>query len=508
MIDSKKPPLLRRGGGFFFAFVSGLLMVSGYPPWNLWGLHLFSLVPLFLALRSADRPRKASALAFACGAAAIGFGYSWMTRFSEWSGSVSYAFWGFLVLYQSAFFALFGAAFASVKRRLGPQAALLTAPFGWVVCEHLASHGPFGVPEWLGHGQLHDPILRPVAAALGVNGLSFAVALVGLSAALLIGDRRPSRAFVAAVSCLAFLVAASRTAAWLGRPQTSETIDVVLLQPRIDPAVLNDGARGQDVLKAYVDETQELLKSGPAPDIVFWSEMVFPYSFNETGPTRRKMAEALADYPGELILGGPEKNGDDFFNSAYLVSGDAIEGVYRKVRLFPFGEYTPLRGFLSFLRRDLPLKLRAQDYSSGGNAAPLNARAGRIGMSICFESVYADFIREEVANGAEVLANLTNDGWFAGSAVDEHHLFVGSMRAVENGRYFLQIASSGLSAVVDADGRTLRRSAPGRSSALRAEVPLLRGETLFTRLGYGRFAVLAVLTLLVWAGAGLGRARS
>lgn len=494
----RKPLLTSVRSGFFFSVLSGFLLTTGYPPMGLWWLQLFAPLPFLFALSQSQRTGRATLLGFCCGLSAFGLGYFWMTRFSEWSGNWSYVFWMGLVLYQSLFFAAFALSFRFLQTRLGGDRGLLAAPFLWVLIEYLASQGPLGVPEIVGHGQLNNPLMRAIAPVLGVNGISFFV--LGLNAvialALLNRFRKPQRLVrLGIVWSLAFAFVFGINSVQMTKLSgEGDSFVAALVVPKIGAALLNDSTKGREVWSAYLEETIRLLETKETPpDLIVWSEMLFPYSFNVHGALWRRLNQALGSYRGEILFGGPDKKEGRFYNTAFLASGGRIVDSYQKKKLFPFGEYVPPRGLLGFIRQYLPLKLRREDYFPGENFRPIASSQAKIGVSICFESLYADLIREQVKAGAELLINLTNDGWFDGSSVGDRHFFVGAMRALENGRYYLQVASSGVTGAVNPEGKTIALTRSSSPQSLSLPVIPSRNQTVFTRLGSWRFVILLVI---------------
>ena len=152
-----------------------------------------------------------------------------------------------------------------------------------------------------------------------------------------------------------------------------------------------------------------------------------------------------------------------FYNAAFLVGADGTTGgVYRKMHLVPFGEYVPLKQLLFFAG---PLVEAVSDFSAGDEAALLPVGGHLISTAICYEVVYPDLVRQFVAGGSELLTTITNDAWFGTSSAPHQHFEQASMRAIEEGRYLVRSANTGISGIVDPYGRVAR--AHRRSSSRR-----------------------------------------
>lgn len=436
----------------------------------------------------------------------MGTGYFWTTGFSRWAGPLGYFFFALLVFYQALFFALFGLLFAVLKGRWGRSTALLSSPLLWTASEFLASLGPLGIPELIGHGQLRNPLLRAGAPLLGVNYLTFLAVTLSSLLTLLILEWRTSRGrlillFPVLLSLLFGNHLLNRYQESARLQDRAPAVSVAIIQVPVDPRELNDKAKFSDVFGAYEEETKRVLGS-TSPDLILLPEDIFPYAINREGPTRTRFLENFREFQGEVLIGGSTLESDGiYYNAALLFREGDVQAEYQKEKLFPIGEYIPLSSTVAFLKGHLPEKLRKTNYRQGIKTASLLSRKGRLGISICFESLDTDLIRRRVTDGADILINLTNDSWFAGSTADEEHFFVGAMRALENGRHFIQVASYGISGTVDPLGKTLQRTGPLDNRTLLVTVPLLRTKTWFTRLGLWRFPVFFGITgLFVFMG--------
>jgi apolipoprotein N-acyltransferase len=173
-------------------------------------------------------------------------------------------------------------------------------------------------------------------------------------------------------------------------------------------------------------------------------------------------------------------------------------GVYRKLHLVPFGEYVPLRSVFFFAA---PLIETVADFTPGRDAALLPVGDHLVSTAICYEIVYPGLVREFVRGGSDLLVTITNDAWFGRTSAPHQHFTQAAMRAVENGRYLVRSANTGISGVVDPYGRVLMQSGLFEPAALVADVRYRDTLTVYTRIGdvfaYG--SVLAVLGMVVGA---------
>jgi len=187
------------------------------------------------------------------------------------------------------------------------------------------------------------------------------------------------------------------------------------------------------------------------------------------------------------------------FNSAQLVSPTgAWDGRYDKIHLVPFGEYVPFRSVFSFAAG---LTEAVGDFTHGTSRAPLVAGEHPLGVFICYESIFPDEIRQLADQGAQVLVNISNDGWYGDSGAWAQHLNQARMRAVENNRWLLRDTNTGLTASIDPYGRVVAKLPRKTRATLAAPYSLIGTKTFYTEHGDW----LAWLCAIITAGALLTR---
>jgi apolipoprotein N-acyltransferase len=244
-------------------------------------------------------------------------------------------------------------------------------------------------------------------------------------------------------------------------------------------------------------------------DVVVWSESGHPGTVGRMPWVTRRLQERLlraanargGEAPealiGALVEVAPRPAGGDdgsFTNSALLVDGAGLAGRYDKLHLVPFGERVPAPSLFFWFRRLVP---GVGDLSTGSSHAPIPTRAGRAAVFVCYEAVLAHHVRFLVRQRADILINITNDGWFDGTPAPVQHLRFSALRAAESGRPLLRCANSGISAVFGADGRAVGQLGEGQRGLLLASLPVGGRRTPYVRHGdrpivaLGAFAALA-----------------
>ena len=156
-----------------------------------------------------------------------------------------------------------------------------------------------------------------------------------------------------------------------------------------------------------------------------------------------------------------------------------IAGVYDKQHLVPFGEFIPFGGFL---KRWIPYLGQLGTFNSGKGPVVFDVNGVKVAPNICYEAIFSSLIQRSVHSGADVIVNITNDGWFLDTAAPEQHFVANRFRAVETGRPVVRAANTGISAVIDSAGKTVFQSPLLVSGAYVVEVPRSRESTFFSML--------------------------
>jgi len=491
--------------------LSGVLQLLPFPlagPVPSWrrAFCWICLVPLFLALRELECIRggvrwfHAAAIGYLCGIVWYFANCYWIEGTMQLYGGLPVpAAWGVLLLfslYLGLYHALFASLFWVIQRRLRWPAALFAAPFLWVAVE-LARTQITGFPwDLLGYTQVDHQLLSRIAPATGVTGLSLLVVLV--NALWLIPSAcdgaRLTRRVAAAVTALIVLLLAT-SSGWFSAPVDRQDETAVLLQDNLSiggaQAANVPEERHDAMLASFVS-----LSASPAmsvgvpltakyPTVILWPEA--PTDFFDGDPQFRGLLSTLATNSHATVIAEdvtPAPTGPDgvrhLYNSARLTPPDEEDGSrYDKMHLVPFGEYTPYKWLFFFagkLLDDLP-------FVPGLTRNSLPSQGHRYGVFICYESIFGDEVRHLPLDGAEVLVNLSDDGWYGDSSAPWEHLDMARMRAIENDRWLLRSTNTGVTAVIDPHGRVVAQLPRHVRSSLAAGFAFRDRLTFYTRFG-------------------------
>lgn len=469
---------------------SALLLWLAFPPvdwgWLAWG----ALVPLVLVLRTVSRPVQGCLIGLVWGTCFYGVLLWWMQQFvARWTGSfwLGLAAWGALVLSQTLFAGAFGWLHAMVNRLAsGSVLPVAWTTALWVTFEWLRGAGAWGF-LWgqLAVSQHRNLLPLQSAELLGAWGLSAWLFAVNASVAEAVAQRRvrPLRG-VAEISVLLLLFGWWR----LSLPSAPQRLTALVVQPNVDTTRQWDEPMQQQV---KISMSRALaIAAREKVDLVLFPESLVPdataYPFSDI--IRRTNVQGIA-----VLIGTFEEEYGRSYNAVTAFLPDGHTDTYRKQHLVPWGEYVPLRRWTPWVEH---FGVVSADVSPGEK--PVLLTSWRIGAPVCFESTLPRISCEMAQQGARLLCVVTNDTWFGRSPAAQQHLAFCALRAVETRRWVLRSATTGISAVFDAQGRCLQKADLFTEAHLRADGVELRQErTLYVRLGDSLSAAILVAVCVV-----------
>ncbi|MHC1699119.1 MAG: apolipoprotein N-acyltransferase [Geobacteraceae bacterium] len=483
---------------YLLAALTGVLLIFSFPKAEISWLAWFAFVPL-LAACGHKSPLKAGKLAFIAGLVGYGGVLYWInivvTTYGKLPLAVSICLYLLLVAYLAAyFFVLF---YLVRKAELRGISVVISLPFLWVGLEFLRSFLLTGFP-WasLGYSQYRILPLIQVVDVTGVYGISFLIILANCVLFLLLNwiRIRESRVFPYR-SVAVFLVLFGAVLLYgftLFRQEPAGVpLKVALIQGNIDQGIKWDPAFMEETISIY--ERLSLRAAAAGVDLVVWPESAAPFFFQEPGPPTDRITSLARLIQAPLIFGSPAF--DDagprrrYFNSAFLVSpAGEVLGRSDKMHLVPFGEYVPLAKLLPFVHK---LVVGVGDFSPADSLTALDIGKGKVGVLVCFEGIFPELSRRYVREGAQLLVNITNDGWYGRSSAPYQHLSMSVFRAIENGVPLVRAANTGISAIIDKKGHISHATPLFKEDYSAGEVILGAGGTIYTRIG-DVFALLCI----------------
>jgi apolipoprotein N-acyltransferase len=406
---------------WLLAALTGALLVLIHPDANLYLLAPFALTPLYLVIRDEPSWRRRFLLGWLSGVLYWGGMCYWIQGTLARHGGMSFA----LALFVFVLFALAKGLHSAVFAALGPRHPLVFAAL-WAGLER--THATFGFP-WLTLGDAGlSSWFGILPSTLGVYSISFVFALL---ATLLPRTR---------------WVLLSLALFWpsnLGLIESTVNEVALSIQPNFDEeAPPRDPAGRLLGLTTYEGQRR--------PALILWPEMPVGLYYEQDVLLRTRIAERARAAQTPMVIGTVSfASLHEPRNSAQFIAADGKPiARYDKVNLVPFGEFVPWP-FSTFIDK---VSTEAGVFTPGDRVVVAQVGSLKVGAFICYESAFPHYVRQFTLQGAQVLVNLSNDGYFARSAARGQHLALARMRALENGRWVLRSTNDGYTATITPGG--------------------------------------------------------
>jgi apolipoprotein N-acyltransferase len=490
---------------FVLAVASGLALSFSFPNYNLPLLAWIAVASLMLAALGAPT-REAALFGFINGALFYPLSLPWIaTVMKQYGSNISWlAAAGILALMTLAG-ALFPLAFAVLVCRVGKKSipvACAVAPFLWVVLEFIRAHLPIISFPWnlLGYAASGNLAFVQITAITGIYGLSLLVAAFNAAVAWSISSpSKNSRRITIGVAIVLILIAliGPRFVPHAASDHVAHLVQTNFAQQEIYPP---------DWMQVHTPDMQQLESisvdaARKSPGVIIWPEVPAPFSLQD--PKFASIAVGIARNSGQYFLVGV----DDWKLDAsrhWQASNSAVlldplgqrEFTYDKIHLVPFGEYVPLRKWLTFAHS---LTEGIGDFTPGTEYSVGQLPGGRFSVFICYEAIFSAEIRRFAANGAQLLVNISNDGWFGRSSAPAQHLMMARVRAVENRRWLLRCTNTGFTVDIDPYGRIVAELPTFTRGQLDAPYGFRPDLTPYTRFGDWLAWLSVIATILLVA---------
>ena len=489
------------------AVLSGILLVLSHPSFNLFPLAWVGLVPLLIAVRSIPNAKSAFRIGYISGLTFFGVLLYWIVLLYPFANIfVTVLGYAALVAYAALYFAVFALLVHQLPRKSG-MSFIFPAALFWTGLEWIRSWFLTGFP-WgsMGYSQWNNHAVIQIASITGVYGVSFVVLLFNAGIAHLVISYSNWRSAIKGVVLPIAIVAITFVFGGFclsGSENAAEHVKLGLVPGNVSQAEKWKSEHAPKIFKRYLGLTEKV--NAENPDLVVWPETaIHPQILSGRAQSyRQRLFGLLQERQTHLLAGSPVREPDKkFYNSVFVLSpaGEKL-GSYSKMHLVPFGEYVPFSSAL-------PNFIQFETFAHGKsiNLLPLgDIKDSKMGIAICFESVFPNLFRKFVARGADIMGILTNDAWFVGTTAPSQHLSAAPFRAVENRISVFRCANGGISCIIDPFGRIISPTiTPTQPDAVLVEdVPLknhqIAGKTLYTRYG-DWFPILGLLVSLALIG--------
>ncbi len=456
------------------ALAGGALLSTAFPPLGWWPVAFVALAPVLLLLRTAGA-RRGALVGLVFGLGFYGCTLYWILRFGELA-------WGGLVVLCMLSTAIFGLLAPAICRRDRPVVEAGGLAALWVVVDWIRTMWPLGGFSWgaLGVSQVDNRATLRLAEVAGVWGVTFVVVAVNaLLVQALVGAGGARRRW-GCIAIAPLLILAPVVIPWSipdGRGVSVATVQV-------DVRRAASGSAGtEDVNVARLNVGLHARLRGSAPDLVVWGEGALDPGAASDPATVAAVRNVIADVGAPTLVGAVLDDPDGTEHTSVVLFDGAGVPVdrYDKVHLVPFGEYVPWRSHLSWISalQQIPV-----DRTPGTSVHTVETEGlPAFGTPICFENSFPSLTRDFVRAGAGFLVVTVNNASYGTTAASAQHLQMSQMRAVEDGRWVIDAAVSGISAYVDPSGRVVASAGLFEPAILRHRVFASDRRTPYVRLG-------------------------
>ncbi len=472
----------------------GALLFLAFAPFNL--VIFAALIPaaLFYILLHTKSYKQSIYLTWAFGFGMFATGTHWIYYSVHFFGG---AHWSFAALLTLAFAAFIGSLLIPLgiishyfRKHSIFMRVLLLLPAAWVLTEWFRSWFLTGFP-WLllGQSQIDTPLAN-IAPITGVFGVSWLTAILAAVILLLWLGSKVQRLQVLSLAAVIFIGTWGLTYIQWTQP-IGEPIKVSLLQGNVAQENKWQPEYHQSTLDMYRAMTEKSWDS----DLIIWPETAIPDWF---GAVSEQVIEPLRSAAlveqTDVLVGGFYSDGKSSYNSIMAITAAGGTEIYAKQHRVPFSEYIPFLEYLRFLEQWVRLPYDSVGKGEGKTTLDLSHHTAQ--MSVCYEDVYGN---ESIAGlpEASLLINLSNDGWFADSIQPIQHMQIARMRAKEAGRYLLRATNTGISAIVNENGRIIHTADPYINTIIKGLAQGFSGTTPYVSLGNWLIITIMFIILVI-----------
>ena len=499
------------------AVASGLAMGLAFPKFDHGLLAWIALVPLFYVIEG-EGLRRVFWWAYLQGFASYVVQLYWIPiplhDFAD--VHMRYAIFPMLALAGIVAFntavAIWAGEFVARRTRIP---AVVTIPVAWTAVEWIRTWFPVGFPwNLLGYTAYHNLELIQFAEFTGVYGVSALIVFFNAVVYVVIFRRSGHRLQAVSLSALtALMIALVAFGAWrindLKNAPSKGSFKAAMVQGNIPQSLKWDPKFLPQSYGIYQEETADAAKRGA--DLIVWPEAAaaflfqpddqYPAELASDAEYRTALLTLAKNQRAPILFGAPALARADgrlgFYNRAYLVSANGqgeVDAHYDKIELVPFGEYVPARAILGFFVNKVVNGFG--DLIPGNEQTLFDLKGAKLGILICYESIFPDLTRREVNEGADVLVNITNDAWYGESSAPYQVLAMAALRSVETKVPMVRVANTGFSALIEPSGRITYRTPLFKRDNEIVDVSWRPVRTLYTMVGDLFAEICFVLTLI------------
>ncbi|OGC21847.1 apolipoprotein N-acyltransferase [candidate division WOR-1 bacterium RIFOXYC2_FULL_37_10] len=454
---------------FIYVIFSGVLLSAAFPKVNFFFVAWVALVPFFIAVEKSKNAKSAALLGFLFGLSLFSINLFWVNTLFLYVGFWAILGWACLIAFQSIYLFIY----AYIIKRFGITLSIWTAVL-WVLIEAIRGMGDFGIPGGVvGYSQVLFLPLIQIASFSTVYGVSFLIIIFNIGLAkIFVRKEKISSYTIFGLSLILMFISIVFGFFELDKETKYENhIKVSIIQGNIPQEKKLDPRFNNENFLIHKELT--LKAANNSPQIIIWPETsIFTYLLYDK-KYLTEVEELAKKTKAFLFIGTPHYDRHyNVYNSiaVFSQSGEVI-GRYDKQHLVPFGEYLPFKPVLYPILKNTGYYNK--DFTPGTKINPIEIMGIKIGTAICFESTFPFLIKKQTKMGADFFIVITNDAWFKFSSAPYEHFDYAIFRAIENRKFLIQAANTGISGLIDPYGRILNKLDLNKQGYLTVEIPVL-----------------------------------
>lgn len=469
---------------------SGVLTAFSVPKFGLSFFAWISLIPLLLTIVK-KTPAQSFLLGLIAGASYNAILVYWIpsvpAHYGNLSIGISIIIYMLFILFLALYWAFFCLLWSKISRSF-PKLVFFLAPALWVTMEYILSHFFTGFPWGLIGSTQHANIwFIQLASLTGVYGLSFVLIL--FQSLFLYSMKHRKKAPFFSVLALMLIIHLGGFLSVKKIPDAEGSFTASVIQGNVPSDINWSQVTSQetwDLFNHHIELSRKAYEEGAG--LIVWPEFSVPLCFSCSYGYFQDFKQELFRFVQEtgcsLLLGTNEKTdssgNENYYNTALCLSPDLSTSQYHKMHLVPFGEYTPYKWIFSFIEK---MTHAIGEISPGTQYNLHQFKTLEFGSPICYEIIFPNLVRKFVKKGADFLVTITNDGWYGKSSAPYQHFSIAVLRAVENRRYLLRAATTGISGIIDPYGRILSKSRLMTQTHLTGIITPSNRLTFYTKFG-------------------------
>lgn len=464
--------------------IAGFIFSFSFPPYDIFPLAWFCLIPLIIA--SEENIFKSFILGLVFGLALNISLLYWityvLTTYSPASFIISVLIMLLLSFYLSLYWAVLTAGISYFRKKYNNKAVWFM-PFLLVLLEYIKNYLLTGFP-WcsVGYSQNKFIYLCQIASIAGIYGISFVIVLINVSVYCLI--KKKDFKFLATASLiLIFLCILWGMHRVLNFKPQGDSITVGIIQGNIKQDIKWEPLLSEEHFKKHILFTKVASLKGAK--LIIWPEAAVTFYIMEDYEKYSKLLNLVKENKIHLFFGGDYREIQEgeykYYNSAFLISyPNLFVEKYGKMHLVPFGEYVPLRKILFFINK---LVEGMGDFSPGKEYKIFQINSFKFACMICYEIIFPEISRRFVQKGAELLVTITNDAWFGKTSAPYQHYAMAKLRAIENKRYLVRSANTGISGIINPVGIEIKKSKLFTDEVITDNIYFIKDKTFYSQYG-------------------------